>query len=356
MRAVLKKISNVEIAKLGFFLGVLLLAAAVFIFTPSLLPSTLLSVLLFFIFAPLIDSLESRGVNRTSAITFLFLVCACAIAIAATLVAPRMTNELATFQAGSSKFADDFTRRVKAQEDQIFGTGALGKMLKEANLSDKGMSKIQASVAKLWTIAPDIASNLMVAFLLVPFLTFVLLKDSHEIRRSLLRMVPNRYFETVYSIVSRILDQMGGYVAARIFEAFLVAALVTIGCMAAQIPYAILLGIFAGATNAIPYLGPVIGAIPGLALAILEPSIPSHLFWILSIYLVANLIDMLVIFPVVVARIVDLHPVVVVISVMLGSQLFGIVGMLVAVPITSIFKILISELYTRVYNQQENVR
>jgi putative permease len=226
-------------------------------------------------------------------------------------------------------------------------------MLKDSRLGEKAMNWVEQSVYKLWGIAPDFATHLLMCVLLVPFLTFILLKDGHKIRRSMLKLVPNRYFETVYSLVSRILDEMGGYVAARILEATLVTVMVTVGCLVLGIPYAILLGVFAGATNVIPYLGPLLGAIPGVLLAALDPAIPNQLVWVTLIYLVANVIDMVVIFPLVVAKIVDLHPVVVIISVILGSQVFGIAGMIVAVPITSILKILIQEVYSRVYNQAE---
>jgi putative permease len=353
MKLVLRNLWRWEAAKLIFFLFVTLGTVLVFTLTPTLFPSALISTLLFFIFAPTIDALERKGISRIHGITTVFLVCGMIIGVTASWVAPRISHEIDAFQQGRSRYGAQITEKLRREENNLLGAHSI---FKGTRLTDKAIAWITASSEKLWTIAPDLASNLMVCFLLVPFLTFVLLKDAHEIRRSVLKLVPNRYFETVYSLVSRILDEMGGYVAARIIEAALVTILVTLGCLALKIPYAILLGIFAGATNAIPYLGPLLGAVPALFLAILEPAIPNQLLWVSLVYLLANLIDMLVIFPLVVAKIVDLHPVVVVIAVMLGSQLFGVLGMIVAVPITSILKIFIQEIYTRVYNHTEALR
>ncbi|MEW6058117.1 MAG: AI-2E family transporter [Bdellovibrionota bacterium] len=348
MRTMLRHISAWEGAKLGFFLFITLGTLIIVTFTPTLFPSALISTLLFFIFSPLIDALERKGISRTQGILAVFTICGVLIAMGASAIFPRISREMEAIQQGSSRYSGEISEKLKLEEKRILDDYPL---FRRANLSEKALGWVEKSAQKFWNLAPDLASHLLVALFLVPFLTFIILKDAHEIRRSLLMLVPNRYFETVYSLTSRILQEMGGYVSARILEAFLVASVVAVGCIAFKIPYAFLLAVFAGATNPIPYLGPLLGAIPGIALAILEPTVPRQLFWILAVYFVANIIDMVVIFPLLVAKIVDLHPVAVVIAVILGGQFFGVAGMLLAVPVTSIFKILIQEVYSRIYPQ-----
>lgn len=350
MRAALRRFTIWEFSKLGFFLFVIAATMLVFTMTPALFPSALISVLLFFMFSPIIDSFERKGVPRSHAITGVFMICGLAVAGAASWITPQISAEVDAFHKGSSRFSSGVTDRIKEQEVRLLGNFPF---FKNANFTEKVLARVSNSSQQFWSTFPNLASNLLMIVFLAPFFTFILLKDAHEIRRSLLKLVPNRYFETIYGITARMLDDMGGFVAARIIEAILVTAMVCVGCLMFEIPYAFLLGVFAGATNAIPYLGPLIGAVPALLLAIIEPSVPNHLFLVVMIYTISNLIDMVLIFPLVVAKIVDLHPVVVVVSVILGSQLFGIVGMIVAVPITSILKILIQEVYSRVYNHEE---
>ena len=121
MRTMLRNLSHWEFAKLGFFLFINLTAALIFILTPSLLPSTLLSILLFFIFSPFIDAMERKGISRTHAILAVFLVCGLIIITAATRVIPRVTNELDTFQKGSSAYLLQITKRLKTEERKICG-------------------------------------------------------------------------------------------------------------------------------------------------------------------------------------------------------------------------------------------
>lgn len=351
MRSVLQKFTGWEIAKLSFFFFVIASTALVFTLTPTLFPSALLSLLLFFIFSPIIDSFERKGVPRSHAITGVFLICGLLLAAMASWLTPRISNEIDAMQKGSSRYSTGITERLKAQEVALLGHYTF---FKNSNFTERAIQRLQQSTQTFWSTAPNLASHLLTMFFLVPFFSFILLKDSHEIRRALLRLVPNRHFETIYGLTARILAEMGGYVAARIIEALLVTALVCIGCLALDIPYAFLLGVFAGATNAIPYLGPLIGAVPGLLLAVIDPGVPNQLVLVTAIYAVANVVDMVVIFPLIVAKIVDLHPVIVVVSVILGSQLFGVIGMIIAVPLTSILKILIQEVYSRVYNHHDD--
>src|SRR5262249_13170492 len=148
-----------------------------------------------------------------------FLVCGCIIALAVTKVSPRIAHEVESFERGSSRYATDIATRLRAQEQALLGDNPV---LKDAHLSEPALAWISQSGDRLLRMAPDLASQLVICLFLVPFLTFILLKDAHEIRRALLKLVPNRYFETVYGLTSRILDEMGGYVAARIIEAVLV--------------------------------------------------------------------------------------------------------------------------------------
>lgn len=346
MKAFVKNFGWIEFTRIVFFLCVIIGTFALFIFTPSLMPSALLSVLCFFIFAPIVNALERRSISRAWAIAFLFITSGGIIGWGTSWFIPRISREIQSFQEDTNRSERDYTKKLKMQEHQLLGDIPY---LAEANLTEKGIQKFKGSSQTLLSYLPDVASQLLMAFILVPFLTFILLKDSRDIERSLLRLVPNRYFETVYSLSSRIIREMGGYVSARILESILMMTMVTVSCLALKIPYAFLLGFFAGATNPIPYLGPLIGALPGVILAVLDPSIQGQLLTISMIYLVTNLVDMILVFPLVVAKIVNLHPLVVVVSVVLGSQFFGVLGMILAVPVTSILKILVGEVYDKVY-------
>ncbi len=348
-----KKLTPKEWAKFGFFLSIIIGSVLIFFLTPTLLPSTLISVLLFFAFSPLIDWLERKSISRLTAIVGVLIVCILAISTSVKFMSPVINQEVDNLQKGHTKYLAQITEKLHKQEERSFGRVPV---LKNANLTDKAIEWFNKSGDKILAIIPNLASQLFLAMFLVPFMTFVLLKDGNEIRRSLLKLVPNSYFETTYSLSSRMLEDMGGYVSARLIQTLLFAILSTIGFVALGVPYALLIGVFAGLASAIPYLGPIIGAVPALLLAVLDPVIPNQLIWVSTVLLIVNVIDSFVVFPLIVGSIVNLHPVLVVVAVLFGSQLFGMVGMIIAVPVTTILKILISEIYYKIYGNTESLQ
>lgn len=110
-------------------------------------------------------------------------------------------------------------------------------------------------------------------------------------------------------------------------------------------PYPFILGFIAGVTNILPYIGPVIGVIPAIFVGMLSKDPNVTVLSMLVIYALANLIDMILVFPLLVSKIVNLHPILVVVSIIIGSQLGGIVGMIVIIPFIAFFKLLFKEIY-----------
>ena len=118
-------------------------------------------------------------------------------------------------------------------------------------------------------------------------------------------------------------------------------------------PYPIALACIAGLTNIVPYLGPVLGALPGLLIAMFDPTIGIHVNSVFLAYLIPNLIDMTFIFPVIVAKLVNLHPLLLLVSVILGQNYAGVAGMLLSIPLATILKIVLQEIYRSSINMKK---
>ena len=116
-----------------------------------------------------------------------------------------------------------------------------------------------------------------------------------------------------------------------------------------EVRFALLFGIIAAVTNIIPYVGPVLGFVPSALFAFAEYGYGTTSGAIITLYLIANAIDMALVFPILVSKIVDLHPLTVVVSVILGSQWLGIVGMIVSIPVAAAFRLILDEVYKEIY-------
>jgi putative permease len=197
----------------------------------------------------------------------------------------------------------------------------------------------------LVTKIPSYLSSLLEWILLVPLFLYFFFMESGRSSRKFLEAVPNPIFEKSYVLFSQFNKKFGEYIIAKFIEATILGVLVTIGLLIIGFPYPFILGFVAGVTNILPYIGPVIGLIPAIFVALLSQDPNVSMAGMLVVFLLANLFDNILVFPLLVSKIVNLHPIVVVVSVLVGSQIGGVVGMIVIIPFIAFFKLLFKEIY-----------
>jgi putative permease len=207
------------------------------------------------------------------------------------------------------------------------------------------MLKLENHGSDLLQQFPAYLSALFEWMLLVPMFLYFFFIERNQFSRRFLESIPNPIFEKSYVLFSQFNTKFGEYIMAKFIEATILGTLVTLGLLLVGFPYPFILGFVAGVTNILPYIGPVIGFVPAFFVAILTKDPNVSMIAMLIVYAVANLIDMLLIFPLLVSKIVNLHPIVVVVSIIIGSQLAGIVGMIVIIPFIAFFKLLFKEIY-----------
>ncbi|HIL08540.1 MAG TPA: AI-2E family transporter [Candidatus Latescibacteria bacterium] len=174
---------------------------------------------------------------------------------------------------------------------------------------------------------------------IVPFVAFFYLKEGRRRTRTLIELVPNAYFELCLNLLHQINGQIGGYIRGQILATSVVSILAIGGLTLIEVEHALPLGLLAGLANMIPFLGPLIGFFAASIAALAAGGGLGVVAEILVVFLIIQMIDNVVIQPTVVAKSVEMHPLVILFVVMVGSQLMGIVGMLIAVPLTGILKV-----------------
>jgi len=204
---------------------------------------------------------------------------------------------------------------------------------------------------------PQSAMKVGGLMVIVPLFTFFFLRDGRKIMRACVALAPNRYFEMVRDLSYLISRQLAHFIRGRIIEAIIVGLVVTAGLSLTDIRYAPMLGIFAGVTNLIPYIGPIIGMVPGILIAFVDLGAGGQFWWIVILYiLIAQvLIDNFILIPILISRVSNLHPLLVFFAIIVGGKLYGIIGMIIGVPIVSIIKITLLEIraYRRTFRLPE---
>jgi len=340
-----KKIKRENLAKLFIVLAIITSGLVAILAIPGLLTSFLLAFVITYLFKPIIVYLERKGVRQIFAILLPFLVLGLVISLASHYIANLITEQATSFQTDLPKYINGFADTLKKP------TNALSKALlpyTKVDVGERAASWMQNYATGMIQKIPDWISQFLSTLLLAPFLAFFMLKDGLTIRRSLFSLIPNNLFEVALNLSSQINKQLGQFIRARLLEALIVGLVVWLGLYSIGTPYTTLLALFAALTNLIPYLGPIIGAIPGIVIAFVNHDSFGLIALVASAYLLAQLIDIVFVIPLVVARIVNLHPVTVVIVIVVGSQIMGILGMIISVPVASILKLIFTEFYNHV--------
>jgi putative permease len=343
----MKRLRRERLVKFCAFLAVLLTAMIIVLAVDNLLASFVLAFVTNYLLAPVVDFFERRGVPRQTAILIPFLAAGCLIVFGVYQILPLITQQITLFESQLPKYQVDLMNLVGMTENRFKGFFKIYNI----NFADTINHWIIRKTTELSSDLPSAVSGSLTVFLLAPIFAFFMLHDGRNASRSMLAMVPNNLFETALNLQHRLNEQMGGFIRARFLEAAIVGIVVWIGLQAAGFPYAPLLALFAALTNLIPYIGPIIGAIPAVLIALIsrDAMITDSMSWnliiVTSIFFLAQLIDIIFVIPLVVAKIVNLHPVTVIIVIIVGSQVMGILGMIIAIPVTSAIKLIFHAFY-----------
>jgi len=268
-----------------------------------------------------------------------------------------------------------FTQKLQ-QKDFALSMESLSQQTKDvlpeflANLIPKTEKLIMVAKESIGGVFQNIlsllgsAGSLFFVTVMVLIFTIILLIEYHDFKRSLVRFIPNKYLEVGLRTIYNIEQQISKYLRGQILAAGSVAVLSIIGLfilnkLGANMTLIVFIGIIAGLANLIPMVGPFVGMIPAILIALMNnlgndaalahqlfgvvPS-PFYILDIVLMFVIVQQIDNNFITPVLVGESVGLHPMLVMIVLLIGGILIGPLGMLFAVPAAGVLKVVISEM------------
>ncbi len=296
----------------------------------------IISLLIVYILYPITEYLkEKRKVSHLFAVIVTFICFMIIILTMIGLVIPVFQKEL-------QDIANDLPEYIS--QIQYFIEEAANYLM-AFNLGPEIMNSILNFSTNLQPVLEEIASfsvSIISSFLdvfFILFIVFYLLYDFRNIRQMLIRILPNPYRTIGEDIIGIVDRNFGNYIRGNIIRCTIVGLLTGFVLFAVGMPYSFLLGIIAGLLNIILYIGPYIAAVPALILSF-SPHTPSPVIVIL-IYLIVQIIDGVLLSPLLLGQAVKLKPITVIISLLIGQQLAGILGMILSTPVAGIIRSLL---------------
>ena len=329
--------------RIGYYLFAAAVAVGV-VFSLGQVAGALIASLLFsFLLAPLVNFAENRGIPRVVVVLGVYLIVAGALLLVIVVIGPilsteivRLSRELPAYERQLQEIVINFQASL---EDRLPALQApdLYQQIRSSLFSGDGFDP-GAILSRLLGVF-----SIVMILVIVPVITFFFIVDGHTIQKAVLRLVPNRYFEMCVLLLNRIGVALQSFVRGQLIDSLYVGVMTTIGMAIVGLPYFVVIGFFAGVGNLIPYLGPIIGFIPAFFVALLTPGYFSagSVLLIAGIFVVVQLTESAFVYPLAVGKSVNLHPLVVILGIIIGGRFGGILGMLIAVPVISIVKVIL---------------
>lgn len=304
----------------------------------------LLSLVLTFLLDPLVSRLE-RFFSRTGSIFIVYILTLGLAGLAILWLTPHWQDFWRNIGADLPRYSGQV---ILALKNLIASLHDRIPLIAEYDLSAKGHNWTEQLMSAILAETPQSAMKVGGLMVIVPLFTFFFLRDGRGIMRACVALAPNRHFEMVRDLSFLVTRQLSHFVRGRIIEAVIVGLVVAVGLSFTDIRYAPMLGIFAGVTNLIPYIGPIIGMVPGILIAFVDLGHGGQFWWIVILYiLIAQvLVDNFILIPILISRVADLHPLLVFFAIIAGGKFYGVIGMIIGVPIISVIKIALLEIRT----------
>ena len=323
-------------------LGALVLAVLVVRAAPDLVALVVLGATLAYLLVPLVDRLERLGMGRTLGTTAVLVGLAVVVGGTAYAAAPTVAAQAEQIQIRwqSGELLSLLGRAEAAIAAHLRGTRA-----EDVGLTSAVRRWAESDNAPLVGYLPTVL-NAVSNGVVVPFVLFTLLRDGPVLRKRLLKVVPNRYFEFGMNVLYKADAHLGGYLRGQAVIALLVGVSTALALGVLGVDYYLVLGAVTGLANLVPYVGFAVSMGLALVVSVVTTGDFNQAAGVIAIFVVLQTVENIVFQPWITGRTVSMDPALVLLAILVGGRLGGVLGMALGVPAAAILKVVAVETVT----------
>ncbi|MDN5780425.1 MAG: AI-2E family transporter [Luteimonas sp.] len=301
---------------------------------------------------PLVDRLERAGRSRNIAVILVFALMALLLALALLILVPTLQRQIVTLVESLPHYRDWFTDTAIPWLEQSthlqLSTWLDPEYLIEQLRVHWERAGGIATTALGYLSRSGFAVFAMIAnIVLIPVLTFFFLRDWDLFVERAASLVPRDHLAVVSRLAEESSEMLGGFLRGQFTVMLILGAMYGIGLWAIGLDLGLLIGVVAGLLTFVPYLGPTSGVVFGVVAALVQHGDWKHVAGVLAVFGIGQVIESYWLTPKLVGDRIGLHPVAVIFAVLAGGQLFGFLGMLLALPVAAVANVLLRYAHTR---------
>ena len=297
------------------------------------------ALMLAYFFDPLYKFILNKRAPKVLAIIIIFGIIIALLILTIFFLIPSLINQLNILYKEIPKFIENYQNlilSIKPQLSKFINPADVEILLKE-NLSGLQRSVLGFSQSIIIYLS-NIVSSITFGIVIVPLILFYLMRDMFKFKESLYIYVSKENKKEFKEVLEEIDYIVSGFIRGRIIVCFIVGTMIGVGLYFLHLKFALIIGIVSGIFNFIPYLGPIVGLVLTLIFALGNPW--WTLLMIVILFVLVNQLEAVYLNPNILGKGLGLHPLTVILSMLICGQLLGILGVLVAVPLAAILKVL----------------
>lgn len=300
----------------------------------------LVGLLIAYILHPIVELLERRRVPRLMAVLLIYASFILLIAIVVVNAIPVFTTQWIELSDDLPRLKEWYTKWMSEWEaHKYFLPESISHGVDRVIIQSH--ERVSHSVTELVNNARNTLGKLL-AYAVVPFIAFYLLKDMKQFHQSSMLVIPAAYRKRVLTVLRDINVSLGDYIHGQMMVALIVGACAYLGYWLIGMPYPFVLAAFVCLTNIIPYIGPLIGAGPAVIIALTIST--KMVILVVTVNLIIQVLEGNILSPHIVGRSLQLHPLLIIMALLAGEAIGGIIGLIIAVPFLAVCKVVINRI------------
>ncbi|OPX55903.1 Predicted PurR-regulated permease PerM [Oceanospirillum multiglobuliferum] len=326
----------------------LLCLVLLYLLQPILMPF-LVGMLLAYLGDPLADAIESKGLSRRIAVSIVFLIFSILFLGLILFLIPLLGRQLEVIREMLPLLIKVFKEQALPVIAQYTGLEIGQFDFETIQKALSGHLKQAGSIASLLIREISQSGMALVSFVvnlgLIPVVTFYMLVDWDHLKIKLLNLFPRKYQAKTEQMAMECDEVLSAFIKGQLLVMLALSVIYATGLWLVGLKLALLVGLLAGLASIVPYLGAIIGIGAGLAAGWFQFTDWLPLVWILSVFIIGQLLESFVLTPLLVGDKIGLHPVTVIFAIMAGGQLFGFTGVLIALPVAAVIMVLLRHVH-----------
>ena len=298
-----------------------------------------LALVVVYLLNPLVTRLEARGLRRGFGVAIIYVLFVAVVTVGISLLVPIIARQITGFIDKLPEYVQDATREINefsAKRGWDYRINLSTEQIQQYVVDNR--EQIIGVLGGVRSFAFGVI-HVLITLIIGIILSIYILLDMPKIKKTVRSILPEGRRTEVIGLAEKVGGVLGGFFRGQLLVALFVGIASAVGLTIVGIPFAAVVGLIAGVFNLVPLIGPFIGAIPAVILALLSDQ-PSDAIWAGVVLLAVQQIDNHIISPNVMARTVKLHPITVMLALLAAGSLLGIFGMLLVVPAIAAIKVI----------------